>query len=183
MKIVIIAWRHWVAGRRYRSLALNAKRLGHEVVGFASFHLSDTEITIPAFQELGVSAYPKDEFHSRIDAINPDVIFGAWNHPTVELEMWAQEWAIKHNRVRIFINHHLFQPIVFSDYQPEWASAHYLVTNQMQVNAALKANWPANRVHLLGCPDLDFITEEIDTAAVRERLGCAPGYTPHFFYG
>lgn len=176
MRIVVIAWQHWAAGRRYKSLMRNAVRLGHSVTGFTSKHHSAEELTIAAFKEqAGVVAYREDQFLSKIDSINPDVIFGLWNARAVQLEAMAADWAASHHTLEFFLNHCCFQHIASFGFHPEWTYSHFLVSNQGQwAKAVDRVGWPANRVHIVGNPDLDFITEEIDIEAVRTKLGCAP---------
>jgi len=73
MRILVISWRAWSAGHRYRPFMINAKREGHEVLGVASNHIQDAALSMAAFGEIGISATTNV---GDIDRFRPDAIFG-----------------------------------------------------------------------------------------------------------
>lgn len=182
MKILVCTMRHWTAGRRFRSLLLNAPKLGHEMFGLASDWYADQDLTIAAFNELGAQAFPKQGWQATIERLNPDVVFGEHLFPT-DVERRVQDWVNSQNKIGLIINHdpHIIQSTHRAP-KPEWTRTYLSVTSQQQAHARATCytgeraiqNWPQERIFVLGSPDLDFVTESVDVAEVRDRLGLSP---------
>lgn len=166
MKIIIIAFRHWSAGRRYRSLALNAKRLGHQVWGFSGAVHGDDDLTIAAFKELDVEAYHGNKLKSMIDQINPDLACGERYHKRWPVEMLGQDWITSHNKVGFVLLH-----AVMGRYGKKSGligpRTHLLMTSEFQ-------EWPDDQVHVLGAPGFDWVTEKFDIPKIRAGLEVQP---------
>lgn len=182
MKILVCAYRHWTAGRRFRSLLLNGPKAGHEIIGLAIDWEADQAMTIATFNEFGIEAFPKEQSRKAIEGFNPDVVFGEFL--LSGLERKAQDWVNKHGKIGLINNHNPYL-VVYSHYapKPEWSRTYFLATSEQQAMAAMTnysgeeaiRNWPESRLFVIGASDLDFVTERVDTAEVRERLGVEVG--------
>jgi len=105
MKLVIVGWRPWSVTQRYRSLIINAKKLGHQILGIAAEHYKDGPMTASLFQDLGVRyvAGAGNGLHimgrgavwKELDKFNPHAIFGECFWCTTE-EKAARDWGIRH---------------------------------------------------------------------------------------
>jgi len=162
---------------------LNAPKAGHEIFGLATDWVADQDLTIATFNELGVQAFPKENWRGTVERLNPDVIFAEYRLCGVEKEVL--DWANDHNKIGLMNNH---QPYIVSsghDY-PDlgWTRIYYLVSSkQKAIEATTRPEngnigeltgrfpWPQERVFVLGASDLDFLTEAVETADVRNRLG------------
>lgn len=173
MKIIVIAYRHWSVGREYRSLILNAKRLGHQVWGFAETHHRDAPFTLTAFKELGVEAYPGEELEKQIGMINPDLICGTRCLPHFKIEQLGQKWVNTHKKVGFLLNHYVILPSSFEIGLYLGPQSHLLCTNEMQ-RQACTGIWPLEQVHVLGAPGFDFINEDLNVEVIRNKLGAKP---------
>lgn len=175
MKIIIIAYRHWQIGRRYRSLALNAKRLGHQVWGFSGAMHGDDDLAIAAFNELGIEAYHGDRLKNMIDQINPDLVCGERYHPRWPVENLGQDWVNKHNKVGFLLNHTVIG--IYHGGPNPGSRTHLLVTNKEQARVKTPPEdpgWPVNEVHIMGEPGFDWVTEKFNVAEIRARLNVQP---------
>jgi len=85
MKLAIVGWRPWSVVRRYKSLIVNAKKLGHQVVGIALEHYGDRPKTASLFRDLGVPVGSLNQFR-------PDAVFGEcfWNAEENAARVWAR---------------------------------------------------------------------------------------------
>lgn len=180
MKILVCAWRHWTAGRRFRSLLLNAPKMGHEIFGLATDKVADQGLTIATFNELGAEAFPKGNWRRQLGLLNPDVIFA--EYPLHTLEKDVIDWANKQGKPVLYNNH---QPYIVHAHDfpdPAWTHVYYLVSSQQKAIEATTAPrennrppWSEGHCFVLGASDLDFVTEEVDITEVRERLGVEAG--------
>lgn len=191
MKILVCAYRHWTAGRRFRSLLLNAAKAGHEIIGLAIDWEADQDLTIAAFNEFGVEAFRKEQSRKALEEFNPDVVFGEFL--LSGLERNVQDWVNNHGKVGLINSHNtcLVAPTHFAP-KPEWSRTYFLATSEQQARTRATCyvgeqaiqNWPRERIFVIGASDLDFVTESVDTAEVRDRLGVKPsqpliGLFPH----
>lgn len=185
MKIVLISYRHWTAGREFRSLILNAKRLGHQLWGFAEIQHGDAPLTIAAYRELGIEGYPGDELQSRIDEIDPDLVFGGRSRPWFIIERLGQDWANEHNKIGLILNHIPVLPSCGCQGGPYPGSrSHLICSNESQAEDCASPNceshwpepsiWSKEQIHILGPAGFDVAFEQMDASAIRARLDTKP---------
>ena len=188
MKILVSAWRHWTAARRFRSLLLNAPKAGHEVWGLATNWIADQDLTIATFNELGVEAFGGRNWKKTVEALDPDVVFAEYRICVVEKGLL--DWVNEQGKVALMNNHVAYLPFDSAHDYPDlgWIHIYYMVDNhQKAVKATTRPldgivmgmggrfSWAKDHVFVLGSSDLDFITEKVDVAEVRNRLGVKAG--------
>jgi len=159
MKLAIVGWRPWTVAQRYKSLIVNAKRLGHQVVGIALEHFGDRSMTTSLFRDLGVPVGSLNQFR-------PDAVFGEcfWNAE----ENAARVWARRARKQYLALDHS-------KEFLPNLAC----YNNNKPPNVTLAVS-EINAQHLnktfgiqaipVGHPNFD-VDHKIDAAKVREELG------------
>jgi len=167
---------------------LNAPKAGHEIWGLATNWLADQDLTIATFNELGVEAFPGNNWKRRVAQLDPDVVFAEYR--LCNLEKAVLDWVNEQGKVGLMNNHvAYFVEDQAHDYPDlTWTHIYYLVGNQEKAVAATtrpkdgmvagmggRFSWPEDHVFVLGASDLDFITEKVDIGEVRNRLGIKPG--------
>lgn len=170
MNIVVLAWRHWSAGRRFRSLFLNAPKAGHTVYAIAGDHLGDMQMSLDILKGYNVTALPQ---RLSIEDLKPDVVFGEYYAPAVVMEHSAHEWANSKGIPSIILNHHVYHAGPVMPKPVHWKHPVLVTTNEAQRQAAViqQEGFPLEQCVVLGSPDADTHLEPVDVAAVKSRLG------------
>jgi hypothetical protein len=172
MNIVVLAWRHWSAGRRFRSLLLNAPKAGHTVYGIAGTHLGDMQMSLDILKGYsGVTAFPQGQ---PVEPLHPDVIFGEYYFKNVALEYPVIDWANSKGIPSIIIDHNEYCPVHCISRPGHWKHPRFVTANEMQrqlVTSQQEGGWPSEQCVVLGSPNADTYLEPVDVAAVKNRLG------------
>lgn len=159
MKLAIVGWRPWSVVQRYKSLIVNAKKLGHKVVGVALEHHGDRPMTASLFEGLGVPVRSLSRF-------KPDAVFGEcfWNAEENAARAWAQRagkqyFALDHSKE--------FLPNLacYNNNKPPNVTLAVSETNASYLNKEFGVQAIA-----VGHPNFD-VDYEIDVVRVREELG------------
>lgn len=159
MKLAIVGWRPWSVVQRYKSLIVNAKKLGHQVVGVALEHYGDRSMTASLFQDLGVPVGSLDQFR-------PDAVFGEcfWNAE----ENAARVWARRAGKKYFVLDHSKMVEPTLAVYNNQRPPNITLAVNEKNADL-LNRKFRVQAVPV-GHPNFD-IEYEIDVTKVREGLG------------
>jgi len=150
--------------------------LGHDVWGFSGVIHGDDDLTIAAFKELGIEAYHGNKLEGMIDKLNPDLVCGERYHPRWPVENLGQDWVNSHNRIGFLLQHTVICRYIQGN--NPGPRTHLLVSNESQYESRTPPfddRWPKDKVHVLGPPGFGFVTEKVDMADVRSRLGVKNG--------
>lgn len=165
MKIAIVGWRPWTVTQRYRSLIVNAKRLGHQVFGVVTEHYGDGPTTMSLFKDLGVPAAMLSL--ATLDRFDPDVVLGEcfWGQGITAVR-WAQSrgkeyFALDHSKV---IGGGEFAP---TSPKPQRQIV-FLAANE--VNANILTQRYGTPAFAVGFPNFD-VDYQVDVDEVRTNLG------------
>jgi len=178
MKLAIVGGRPWQVTQRYRSLIINAKKLGHRVLGIAAEHYKDGPLTASLFQGLGVRyiAGASDGLHimgrgavwQKLDEFDPDALFGECFWCTTE-EQAARDWGMRHGGRYFVLDHAKMHVPTPDDYgRRPLSGMKMLATNE--INAASLTRQFGVSAFPVGFPNFD-VDYEIDIDKVRMSLG------------
>jgi len=181
MKLAIVGWRPWSITQRYKSLIVNAKKLGHQILGIATEHFKDGPMNASLFRDLGVRyiAGGGDGLHimgqgavwRELDKFNPDAIFGECFWCTTE-EKAARDWAIRKTGRYFVLDHTKILPLKIADFTKE-PRKHFkrglIVLTVNEINAEEKSRKYGIQTVPIGFPNFD-LDYEIDIKEVKVGL-------------
>ena len=163
MKLAIIGWRPWSVAQAYKSLIINAKRLGHQVFGIVTDHFGDGPTTASLFHDLGVPT--GDCSNNVLDKFNPDAVFGEcfWGQ-----EKLALEWAKARGKRYFALDHGKITGTTLDGYNNVKPPSTMLTVNE--TNARVLEQEYGIKAVPVGLPnfDLDF---EINKNSIKKELG------------
>lgn len=168
MKLAIVGWRPWTVVQRYKSLMVNAQRLGHQVFGLALDHFGDGPTTASLFRSLRVPVAEghRDVLWQALERFRPNAVFGEcfWGQ-----ESMAVDWARNRNQAYFALDHNKLDPVMEKTYGGRPSSMiKFLAANE--TNAASLTRLFGTWAVPVGLPNLD-VEYIVNIDKVRRDLG------------
>jgi len=159
---------------------VNAQRLGHTVHGIASIHMDRQDLTMAAFEEIGVLATgggrPEKHTKAILDNFQPDAVFGEqyWNCPEeVHAKKWARKNGAQHFALDHGKNYHSDHGPVIEHHRSLGPETTLLVATETARDMLRDKSWAT--IELVGQPQYDSVRDDWDIGPIRDRLGVRKG--------
>jgi len=175
MRLAIVGWRPWTVTQRYRSLIVNAKRLGFEVLGIVTEKYGSGSMIQSLFQGLGIPTIrpgmSQGKTRDGLDGFSPDAVFGEcfWCSPQEEA---ARDWAIKKGVPFFVLDHGKFVGRRgFASFGSTGTLCRYLVG--LTINEANAKTWAETchgKMFAIGWPNFD-VDYKINRRQIKKELG------------